>query len=135
MDRIGEAFVWPFRDPDWLGKIAVMGLILLIPIVGGINGLGWMLAMIERLRAGDEKLPAANFDHLGRGFQLFVVYLVYYAALLVIGAVLYVPGTLVLAGQGHESPNALMVGFGLGLLLLTISVVTVGALALTFAMP
>src|SRR5206468_790782 len=29
-----------------------MGLILLIPIVGGINGLGWMLAALDRLRAG-----------------------------------------------------------------------------------
>src|SRR5207247_963520 len=57
MERIGDAFVWPFRDPKWVEKVAIIGLISLIPIVGGINGLGWMLASIERLRAGKEELP------------------------------------------------------------------------------
>ena len=69
MDRIGDAFVWPFRDPDWLGKVVIIGLILLIPIVGGINGLGWMLATIDRLRKGEQRLTPANFDYLGRGVQ------------------------------------------------------------------
>ena len=78
MDRIGDAFAWPFRDPEWVNKILVMGLILLIPVAGGINGLGWMLAALERLRAGDERLPPANFDYLERGFRLFVVLFVYY---------------------------------------------------------
>ena len=136
MDRIGDAFVWPFRDPDWLSKIAIMGLILLIPIVGGINGLGWMLTMIDRLREGeDRRLPPANFDYLGRGVELFVVYLVYYLGLVVIGAAFYVPAIVLLSAQGHDSANAVLVVLGIGLLLLTFSVVTVGALALTFAMP
>ena len=135
MERIGDAFVWPFRDPDWLGKIAVIGLILLIPIVGGINGLGWMLASIDRLRAGDQRLPPANFDYLGRGVQLFVVYLVYYLALAAIGLALYLPAIVILSAQGHGSPNALLVVLGLALLGLTVGIVTVGALALTFAMP
>jgi len=135
VERIGDAFVWPFRDPDWLGKIAVIGLILLIPIVGGINGLGWMLASIDRLRAGDQRLPPANFDYLGRGVQLFVVYLVYYLALAAIGLALYLPAIVILSAQGHGSPNALLVVLGLALLGLTVGIVTVGALALTFAMP
>ncbi|HKB18194.1 MAG TPA: DUF4013 domain-containing protein [Candidatus Dormibacteraeota bacterium] len=135
MERITDAFVWPFRDPDWLSKVAIMGLILLIPIVGGINGLGWMLAAIHRLRAGEEKLPPANFDYLGLGFRLFVVYLVYYLALAVVGLVLYVPAILILSQQGHDSPNPGLVALGVGLLLLTFSIVTLGSLALTFAMP
>ena len=135
MDRIGDAFVWPFRDPDWLGKVVVMGLILLIPIVGGINGLGWMLATIDRLRAGDQRLPPANFDYLGRGAQLFVVYLAYYLALALVVAIFYVPAILILSFQGHHDGNAFLVAFGLSLLLLSISVVTLGALGLTFAMP
>jgi hypothetical protein len=135
MERIGDAFAWPFRDPDWLNKILIMGLIQLIPIVGGINGLGWMLAALDRLRAGDERLPPANFDYLGRGIQLFVVYLVYYVGLALIGVVLYLPAVVLLAQQGHDSPNAFFVGIGFVLMLLTFSVVTLGALALTFAMP
>src|SRR5260370_23000824 len=105
MERITDAFVWPFRDPDWLSKVAIMGLILLIPIVGGINGLGWMLAAIHRLRAGEEKLPPANFDYLGLRFRLFVVYLVYYLALAAVGLVLCCPATVILSPQGHHSPT------------------------------
>ena len=135
MDRIGDAFVWPFRDPDWLGKIAIMGLILLIPIVGGINGLGWMLATLDRLRAGEQKLPPANFDYLGKGVPLFVVYLIYYLALALLGLLFYTPAILILSFQGQHNPNVFLVGLGIVLLLLALSVVTLGALALTFAMP
>jgi len=135
MDRIGDAFVWPFRDPDWLGKIAIMGLILLIPIVGGINGLGWMLATLHRLRGGEQRLPPANFDYISQGFQLFVVYLVYYLALAVLAMLFYTPAILILSYQGSHNANVFLVGVGIALLLVTVSVVTLGALALTFAMP
>lgn len=136
MDRIGDAFVWPFRDPEWLSKILVMGLILLIPIVGAINGLGWMLTMIDRLREGDDRrLPPANFNYLGRGVQLFVVNLAYYLAVALIAAVFYVPAIVLLSSQGHDSTNGLVVGLGVGLLLITFSVVTLGSLALLFVMP
>ena len=135
MDRIADAFVWPVRDPDWLGKVAIMGLILLIPIVGGIDGLGWMLATLDRLRAGEEKLPPANFDYLGRGLQLFAVYLVCYLGLSLIAAAVYVPALLILATQGHDSTNTFLVFLAFSLMVLTFSVVTLGSLALTFAMP
>jgi Protein of unknown function (DUF4013) len=135
VDRIGDAFVWPFRDPDWLAKIAIMGLILIIPIVGGINGLGWMLATLDRLRAGEQKLPPANFDYLGRGVQLFLCYLVYYLALGLLALLFYAPGVLILSFQGRHEANVILVGVGIVLLLLALSVVTLGALALVFAMP
>lgn len=135
MSRIGDAFVWAFRDPDWLAKVAIMGLILLIPIVGGINGLGWMLTAVDRLRAGEERLPPANLDYIGRGFQLFVVYLVYYLALAVIALALYLPAILVLSAEGHGQANEAFVVVGLVLLAGALAVVTLGGLALTFAMP
>ena len=135
MDRVGEAFVWPFRDPDWAARIGVMGLILLIPVVGAIDGLGWMLAALDRLRAGEERLPPANFDHLGRGFRLFVVYAVYVLAILAAGAVVYVPAIVLLASAGSASGNGAEAALGVALSLLTFSVVTLGGLALTFAGP
>jgi len=135
MDRITDAFVWPFRDPDWLGKVAVIGLILLVPIAGGIVGLGWMIGNIRRLRAGEERLAPLDSAYLGAGFQLFVVYLVYYFVLAVIAAVLYVPAIVILSQQGRDSSNPALVALGVGLLLLTFSIVTLGLLALTFAMP
>lgn len=135
MDRIGDAFVWPFRDPEWPTKILIMGLILLIPVVGAINGLGWMLETIERLRAGEEKLAPANFDYLGRGFRLFVVFLVYYVIIAFVTALLYVPAIFILAQQGHDSGNAFIVALGIALLLLGAGVLTLASLAVTFVMP
>ena len=135
MDRVGDAFVWPFRDPEWVNKILIMGLIQLIPVVGAITGLGWMLAALHKLRAGDERLPPANFDHLGRGFRLFVVYLVYYGILALVGTALYVPATVILAQQGKESANPHVVAIGVAVLLLAFGLITLGSLLLTFLTP
>src|SRR5256885_13482392 len=100
MDRITDAFVWPFRDPEWPAKIGIIGLILLIPIVGSINGLGWMLTALDGLRAGEERLPPANLSYLGRGFRLFVVNVVYYFAIFVVAAAVYAAGVVLLADPG-----------------------------------
>jgi len=135
MDRAAEAFAWPFRDPDWAGKILLMGLILVIPFVGAINGLGWMLAALDRLRAGEERLPPANFDHVGRGFRLFIVLLVYGLVVALIASVVYVPAVLILASQGHGSINPALFTLGSGLLLVFFSFVSLASMALTFAEP
>jgi len=90
MERITDAFVWPVRDPHWLGKVVIIALILLIPIAGQINGLGWMLATLDRLRAGDESLPPGNLGYLGRGVRLFVVQLVYSLVLVLILSLIHI---------------------------------------------
>lgn len=135
MERIADAFAWPFRDPEWLGKVVVMGLILLIPIVGPINGLGWMLGALDKLRAGEERLPDSNFEHLVRGFRLTLVFVVYYVAVLLIAGAVYVPAVLILAAQGRDTPNPALASLGLGLLLVAYSFVTLASLVLTVATP
>ena len=135
MDRVGDAFVWPFRDPQWLEKVAIIGLIGLIPIVGGINAAGWMMASIDRLRAGEERLPPASFGYLGRGFQLFVVFLVYYLGLLVAAAVFFAPALLLLSSQGNARGNGFLVLLGLALLLMAFAITLIGSLAVYLLMP
>jgi hypothetical protein len=135
LERITDAFTWPSRDPEWLSKVLIIALILLIPIVGAINAIGWMLASLDRLRAGEERLAPANLSHLGRGVRLFVVDLVYELVLILIGAVLYVPAVLIFAHEGSGTASAGLVSLAVLLSLLTFSVVTLGSLALNFAMP
>jgi hypothetical protein len=94
-----------------------------------------MLAALDRLRAGDETLPPANLDHLGRGFGLFVVFLAYYAALGAVTSAIYVPAVLILSAQGHDPSNPALVTLGFGLLLLTYSFITLALLVLGFATP
>jgi hypothetical protein len=135
VDRITDAFAWPARDPEWLTKILIVGLILLIPIVGAINGIGWMLATLDRLRAGEQALAPANFSHIGRGLRLFVVNLAYGLAIVLVAAVIYVPALLIASGQSQGSANPALVSVAIVLSMLAFSVATLGSLALNFALP
>jgi uncharacterized protein DUF4013 len=76
MNGVGDAFGWAFRDPAWVGKIAVQGLITIIPIVGWIATAGWLMMSFENARSGRNELPPAGF-HLGRGIYIFLVYAIY----------------------------------------------------------
>ena len=135
MDRITDAFTWPVRDPEWLTKFLIIALFLLIPIVGAINGLGWMLATLDRLRAGEEAIAPANLSYIGRGFRLFVVNLAYGLAIVLIAAAIYVPALLIAAGQSQGSANPALVSLAIVLSLLAFSIATLGTLALNFALP
>ena len=113
----------------------VTGLILLIPIVGSINGLGWMLASLDRLRAGENTLAPANLRYIGRGFQLFVVDLAYYLVVAGIAAAVYVPALIVASSQSNGSANPALISLAIALSLLAFSFATLGSLALNFVMP
>lgn len=135
MDRIADAFAWPSRDPEWLTKLLIIALTLLIPVVGAINGLGWMLATVDRLRAGEERLAPATLGYIGRGFRLFVVNLVYELAIVLVTSLAYVPAVLVASNQSHGSINPATASLAILLSLLAFSVATLGSLALNFATP
>lgn len=76
MNSVGDAFTYPFRDPGWAGKIIVQALILIIPIVGWIATVGWLMLTYDNLRAGRMELAPAGF-HLERGIGLFGVVVIY----------------------------------------------------------
>jgi len=135
LDRVTDAFAWPVRDPEWPVKVLIIGLTLLIPIAGAINGLGWMLATLERLRAGEERLAPANLGYLGRGIHLFAVQLVYSLAVALVALLIYLPALLIALGQGRGSGNAGLILVSLFLNVAAFGVTTIGSLALTFATP
>jgi uncharacterized protein DUF4013 len=121
VNDLSDSVAWPSRDPQWVSKVLLNGLILLIPIVGQLVVLGWMLTALDNLRAGRPFLPPASFAHLGRGVNLFVVYLVYALAMGVALAVLFGAG-VVLTLTGSSGAAALGValivaGYGLVLVL------------------
>lgn len=135
MDRITEAFVWPVRDPEWVVKLLIIGLLNLIPILGAINGIGWMLACLDRLRAGEERLAPANLTYLGRGARVFVVELVYALVMVAAGLVFYIPGLLLAINEGHSNGNPGLIVLAVLLNLAAFGVITLGSLALTFMLP
>ncbi len=81
MTQYGEAFSWPARDPAWIRKLLIVGLLSLIPVAGQMNLLGWTLACLENLRAERYELAPPNLSHLGRGLRLYAVLLACAAAL------------------------------------------------------
>jgi len=135
MDRIADAFVWPSRDPEWLTKLVIIALTLLIPVVGLINGLGWMLATLDRLRAGEERLAPATLGYIGRGFSLFVVSFVYGLLIVLVTVVIYVPAVVVASNQSHGSANPASISLAILLSVLAFSIATLGSLSLNFALP
>lgn len=103
------------KDPQWLGKLIVVGLIGFIPILGQMNLLGWTLASLDNLRAGRYELGAGNFSHLGRGARLFLVLLIYGLMVGVVAAVFYGPGvalTVLNPNSGVAALGGLLTGVG-----------------------
>jgi hypothetical protein len=135
VDRIPEAFTWPFRDPEWVTKLLIIALTLLIPIVGSINGIGWMLASLDRLRAGEERLAPANLSYLGRGIRLFAVELIYALGIIAVALVIFIPASALAVRQGQGSANGALIAAAIFLNLLGFGAITLLSLALTFVTP
>lgn len=74
---VGDAFGWAARDPEWITKLLLMGLIGLIPIVGGLQQVGWLLTMLDNLRAGRSEIPPAGFRYATRGVWLWLAGVIY----------------------------------------------------------
>jgi Protein of unknown function (DUF4013) len=105
VNSVGDAFGWAFKDPSWLGKIVVQALILIIPIVGWIAAVGWLMMAFENVRAGRNELPPAGF-HLARGIGIFGVYVIYAIVLNIPSSILNgigSPGFVSRCAQGSTS--------------------------------
>jgi hypothetical protein len=78
--NIGKAFTFAFEDKDWLKKIGIAGLVMLIPLIGQLTVGGWALETTKRVIQHDpETLPdwSAFGEYLVRGLKMFVIGLVY----------------------------------------------------------
>jgi hypothetical protein len=129
--ELSDSVAWPSRDPEWVGKVALIGLIGLIPVAGWLCQLGWMLAALDNLRAERPVLPAAGFAHLRRGVNLAVVIVGYSFALLVVCTALFGAGLAVALSAGGRGASAA----GLLLILLSYAVLIVVWLGLVALMP
>jgi hypothetical protein len=74
MMDFGQAFTFPFQDRRWLAKLAVVGLILLIPIVGLVFVTGWMILITRRVIRREAE-PLVGFEPLLEALVLGLKYL------------------------------------------------------------
>ena len=78
----GKAFTYQFEAEDWWKKLLLTGLIALIPVVGMLYVIGWMMEVAGRFAKASEGesvlLPDVDFGgFLGAGFKGVIVSLVY----------------------------------------------------------
>lgn len=105
--NFGRAFSYVTEDPDWLKKVGIAALVMIIPIIGQIVVIGWALEMTRRVINGEpETLPDwSNFgDYLSKGFQGFVVMFVYLLPVLLIsGCMQTLPALMAAAGDNSDT--------------------------------
>lgn len=94
---IGRAFTYLFEDKDWLKKVAIGGLVTLIPIVNFIT-LGYGIRTFKNILEGQET-PLPEWDDWGgdfmRGLIPAIAYIVYGIPIWILSAI----GTAIAAGS------------------------------------
>ncbi len=121
----GLAFSFPFKDEDWFKKIGLVSLVSLIPIIGQFAMMGWAFTVTKRVIEGfGHVLPDLDFgDQLGKGFQVFLIGLVYSipAFILAVPLVIVDSTSTGMLNQGDNSGGVALMALALcccGLLLL-----------------
>ncbi len=108
MMDFGQAFTFPFQDERWLVKLAVVGLILLIPVVGVVFITGWLILIARRVIRGQAQ-PLVGFEPFVEaivlGLKYLVVSLVY---LLPVFGVTLAVSLLTETMQSSSQPNFLL---------------------------
>lgn len=72
---IGRAFSSVTKDPDWVKKVLIGGLMVLIPIIGWLLLIGYGVAIVRRVYEGNDTLLPAWDDwgnRLTQGLIFFV---------------------------------------------------------------
>ena len=103
--NFGRAFTYVTEDPDWLKKLGIAMLVMLIPILGQIAVGGWSLEIMRRVINDEpEILPEWNDfgKYISNGFKELVIGLVYaLPAILIYGC-----GLATIAGFGMVVSNS-----------------------------
>lgn len=103
---LGQAFSYPTRDPEWFKKIGIIALVNLIPIVGQLVMLGWVLEITRRtIRRDTILLPDVDFStQLSDGFKAGVVGFVYALPVILVQGISQ--GIMIAVENGSGSSDA-----------------------------
>lgn len=85
--KLNEALSFVFEDERWLGKLLLAAAITLIPVFGGMVIVGYGIAVLRNVRAGDSRpLPSWNRigEHFVDGLFFWLGMLVYAIPLLIL---------------------------------------------------
>lgn len=116
--NFGRAFSYVTEDPEWLKKVAIAALVMLIPIIGQMVVIGWALEITRRvINHESEMLPDwSNFsDYLSKGFQGFVINFVYILPVSILSGCMqsFAPMIGVASDQGGDSAQMIAAALGI----------------------
>ncbi|MCX2726220.1 DUF4013 domain-containing protein [Thermomicrobium sp. 4228-Ro] len=66
---IGRAFSYVFQDPQWLKKLLIALVMLIIPIIGWLILFGYILRIVRGVASGSD-VPLPEWDDFGRDLAL-----------------------------------------------------------------
>jgi hypothetical protein len=107
--EFGKAFSFAFEDPDWLKKLGIGALLMIIPIIGWLVVAGWGIEITKRVIEHDpQPLPDWNDfgGYLVKGLQVFVIGFVYSLPVTLINACQQ--GITIFSQQGNNSSDQTM---------------------------
>src|SRR5258708_18625229 len=82
MVPLSLTFHWMWEDERWRYKAVLQSLIFLVPVVGQVALVGWMMTMCDTLVAGSQTVPPAGF-YLRRGIRPLLIGVFYWFGLAV----------------------------------------------------
>lgn len=106
--NIGKSISFVFEDQKWIEKILIGGLIGLVPIVGPLFLLGYMLKLVRNVRNGvAEPLPEWTDwgDLLIDGLKYAVVVFIWALPLIILYLFAFIPSAL--AGDSSSDASAI----------------------------
>lgn len=109
-----RAFSYVFEDKNWPSKILIAGLISLIPIIGQLYIIGWMVEIVRRVKANrTDVIPTTHFSYfLTLGLKLFVVSLIYSIPVLVLTCIINLITGAAGSGDSGNFASAFLAGLG-----------------------
>jgi len=110
---IGKAFSFVFDDEQWVASILLGGLIVLIPIIGQLALLGYVMETARNVARGNPRpLPQWNTfgEKLSLGFAGFIISLVYALPIVVLTVLLMCLRLFAAAGARSEEGAAAAIG-------------------------
>jgi len=100
----GLAFSYPFQDQDWLKKLGIAGLLLIIPLVGGFAVLGWGLEITRRVIRHDTPLLLPEWNEFGKyivdGLYIYLISIIYSIPIIIFSSIIGGGGGLLGQNQG-----------------------------------
>ena len=110
-----KAFSFVFDDPDWVQKIVIGGLVSLIPVIGWLLGLGYMVAIGRNVIRGNPQ-PLPDWTDFGQflvdGLYAFIIGLVYCLPIFVVMCLVLFPAMAI--GGAFEGDGDMGAIGGLG---------------------